>query len=211
MSHCPSFFLHVHAIFCEFYSFNQWCKSAADDDGIAHEVMLMYCSKSGWGLWNEIVVFGKRQDVCVDHSWWSTACLIVPLSLVFVWICVVSFFGPNTWCNVLVLMGLCYASEVFDMGGIVVRDRMWVLITAIGARHVSLSLLFPYFHVNCCELLHLNPWCNVLILMDCTMWTRSLKVDGLFWETRCGCWSQLLEHYISYCPSFSLSFMWMCI
>ena len=53
--------------------------------------------------------------------------------------------------------GLCYASEVFEMGGIVVRDRMWMLITAIGTLHVSLSISFPYFHVNCCELLHLNP------------------------------------------------------
>ena len=106
MSHCPSFFPSCSFDFLWILFLYQWCKSAADDDddGIAHEVMLMYCAKNGWGLWNEIVVFGERQDVCVGHSWWSTTCLIVPLSLVFVWICVVSFFGPNTWCKVLVLM-----------------------------------------------------------------------------------------------------------
>lgn len=84
--------------------------------------------------------------------------------------------------------GLCYASEVFEMGGIVVRDRMWMLITAIGALHVSLSLFFPYFHVNCCELLHLNPWCNVLILMDCTMWTRSFESGRIILREKMWVW-----------------------
>ena len=53
--------------------------------------------------------------------------------------------------------GLCYASEVFEMGGIVVRDRMWMLITAIGALHVSLSLfsvIFMSIVVNFCTSTH---------------------------------------------------------
>ena len=128
---------------------NTWCKSAADNDGIAHEVMLMYCAKSGWGLWNGIVVFGERQDVCIDPSWWSTTCLIVPLSLVFRVNLCCEFFGPNTWCNVLILMDCAMQARSFGIGGIFIRDRMWVLITAVGA-HCLIVPLFPLFS---CQLL----------------------------------------------------------
>lgn len=154
MSHCPSFFPSCSCDFLWILFLNTWCKSAADNDGIAHEVMLMYCAKSGWGLWNDIAVFGKRQDVCIDPSWWSTTCLIVPLSLVFRVNLCCEFFGPNTWCNVLILMDCAMQVRSFGMGGIFVRNRMWVLITAVGAHCPSFSLIFMSIVVNFCTSTH---------------------------------------------------------
>ena len=53
--------------------------------------------------------------------------------------------------------------QVFKSGRIILRDKMWVLISAVGAVHVLLALFFLDFHVNVPK----THNTNLPKLMDC--------------------------------------------
>jgi hypothetical protein len=61
--------------------------------------------------------------------------------------------------------GLHDVNEVFESGRMILREKMWVLISAVGALHVLLSLFFLEFHVN----VHITNDTNLPKLMDCAL------------------------------------------
>ena len=61
--------------------------------------------------------------------------------------------------------GLHDVNEVFESGRNILREKMWVLISAVGALHVLLSFFFLEFHVS----VHISNDTNLPKLMDCAL------------------------------------------